>query len=153
MGATDHQRELTGRGRADAEAAGTWLAGNGLVPDAALVSAARRARQTWEALAHGAGWQLEAVYDDGLYAADPDTVLDQVHTLPDKVGTAVVVGHNPTIASLALLLDDGDGDHRATTEMAAGFPTCALAVLSYDGTWSDLGPGSATVTAFHVPRG
>lgn len=151
-GASDQRRELTARGRADAVAAGAWLADRGLVPDAALVSAASRARQTWEALAQGAGWQLEATYDDGLYAADPDTVLDVLRQLPESVQTAVVVGHNPTVASLALLLDDGEGEPRATTAMAGGFPTCALASFACGRAWADLGPGAATVRSFHVAR-
>ena len=39
------------------------------------------------------------------------------------------VGHNPTAASLAHLLDDGDPDPDAFRAMSAGFPPAALAVL------------------------
>jgi len=41
-GETDALRELAQRGWDDAVAAGRWLAGGDVVPDAALVSSARR---------------------------------------------------------------------------------------------------------------
>ena len=91
-GANDYERDLTGRGRADATAAGAWLAGAGVVPDQALVSAAPRAAQTWEALASGADWSLEADLDRGLYAAGPDTALD---VLRPWTRTAVVRDRRP----------------------------------------------------------
>ena len=152
-GSTDAERELTSRGRADAVAAGSWLAAHGLIPDSALVSAATRTQQTWTAVAEGAGWDLEPTFDRGLYVADPDTALDLLRMLDDASTTAIVIGHNPTMAYLAQLLDDGEGDVEAGNAMAIGFPTSALAVFHYAGDWADLGPGSATVTGFHVGRG
>ncbi len=38
--------------------------------------------------------------------------------------------------------------------MAGDFPTCAVAVFSYDdGAWADLDEGTARLDAFHVGRG
>ena len=152
-GPTDLERELSARGRSDAEAAGRWLAQEGLVPERALVSAATRAQQTWAAVARGAGWDVEATFDRGLYAADPDTTIDVLQTLAEDCCTAIVVGHNPTMASLAQLLDDGEGDAEAGNEMVTGFPTSAVAVFEYAGKWADLTTGTARIVAFHVGRG
>ena len=71
---------------------------------------------------------------------------------PDEARTLLVIGHNPTIAVVAQLLDDGSGDEAADQEMTAGYPTSALAVFEYDGDWSDLEPATARLTAFHSPR-
>ena len=150
---TDHARRLLDRGRADATAAGQWLADQGLVADHALVSAARRALETWSALASGAGWELEPTTDEGLYAAGPDTALDLIRGVPADTGVLVVVGHNPTMAHLAQLLDDGEGDPEAANAMASEFPTSAVAVFEYDGAWADLDLTSARLVAFHVGRG
>ena len=153
-GPTDFDRPLSARGRRDADALGGWLASYGVSPDHALVSAALRARETWTAVAAGGRWDLDGAEDRGLYAAGPDTALDLLRASPDGARTLVVVGHNPTMASLAHILDDGEGDPEATTEMAAGgYPTCAAAVLAYDGAWADLDEGRARVEAFHVGRG
>jgi len=141
------------RGQADATAAGQWLAGQGVVPDHALVSAATRAMETWTGLASGAGWDTEPSVDEGFYAAGPDTALDLLRGTPADARVLVVVGHNPTIAHLAQLLDDGDGDPEASKEMASGFPTSAVAVFEYDGAWADLELTSARLVAFHVGRG
>lgn len=151
--ASDHERELTDRGRDDATAAGAWLALQGLVPDRALVSDAARTRDTWEALCKGAGWALDATLDAGLYAAGPETALDLLRATPEEARTLLVVGHNPTIAYLAQLLDGGDGDPDAGNAMAHGFPAGALAVLEHDGAWTELEMGCTRVVAFHVAGG
>jgi phosphohistidine phosphatase len=145
-GSSDHERALTDRGVVEAAQAGSWLAARGVAPDRALVSDALRARQTWEAMAAEAGWTLEATLDSTLYEADADTVLDVVRGLDDEVTTALVVGHNPTIAFVAQVLDVGGSPQLATT----GFPTAAVAVFEYDGPWADLAEGTATLTDVHV---
>jgi phosphohistidine phosphatase len=152
-GETDQARRLADVGRSDAQAAGRWLAGEDVVPDHALISAAPRARETWEALADGAGWSVAPTLDEGLYSAGPDTALDLIRGTPPEASVLVVVGHNPTMAQLAQLLDDGDGDPEASNAMASGFPTSAAAVFEYDGAWADLDVTSARLVAFHVGRG
>ena len=152
-GPTDFERPLADRGRDDAAAAGGWLAAQGVRPDVALVSAATRTLETFAAVSRGAQWTLEPTPDRGLYAADPDTVLDLVRALDDDVRSVVLIGHNPTMAYLATVLDDGEGDTDAALGLTAGFPTSALAVFAYDGTWGGLAGGRARITAFHVGRG
>lgn len=153
-GPTDLERPLAPRGHGDAAAAGAWLRDSGIEPDHALVSAALRTRQTWADLSDAAGWSLDPDLDEGLYAADVDTALDLVRLVDDEVRTLVLVGHNPTVHLLALELDDGDGDVEATNEMTVGtFPTSAVAVLTFAGSWADLGPGRATLAGYHVGRG
>jgi phosphohistidine phosphatase len=152
-GESDHARRLIARGRTDAEAAGRWLAGQRVVPDHALVSAASRARETWESLAAGAGWSVEPSLDEGLYSAGPDTALDMIRRTPPDAAVVVVVGHNPTMGQLAQLLDNGEGDPEASNAMVRGFPTSAVAVFEYDGAWADLDITSARLVACHVGRG
>ncbi|WP_244928274.1 histidine phosphatase family protein [Nocardioides sp. W7] len=153
-GSTDFERRLAERGERDGRAVGAWLAGQGVQPDLALVSAAVRTQQTWEAVAEGAGWDAElATYDESLYAAGPESALDVVREVEDAVRTLVVVGHNPTMAYLAQLLDDGDGDEDASAEMVAGYPTSATTVFTVEGDWADLDEAGARVVAFHVGRG
>jgi phosphohistidine phosphatase len=152
VGPTDMERELEARGYGDAAAAGRWLSGQGIVADHALVSAATRTRQTWESVAAAAGWDAQASFDRGLYAAGPDTALDLMRATPDDATTLMLVGHNPTVAHLAQLLDDGEGDDVAGRQMSTGYPTSALAVFEYDGAWAGLDLGAARLVAFHVGR-
>lgn len=150
---SDHARELTGRGRVDAADAGVWLAEQDVVPDLALVSGAMRTRQTWEAVSAAADWAIEAEYDEALYAAGPESALDIIRLAPAGARSLIFIGHNPTAAYLAQLLDDGTGDADATRGMTEGYPTSAVAVFEYAGEWADLDPAAARVVGFHVGRG
>jgi phosphohistidine phosphatase len=150
---SDAERQLTDRGTVDAAEAGQWLAGRGLEPDEALVSSAVRTQQTWEAVAEGAGWDLEATDEEALYEAGPEAALDLIRSVDEGIQTLVVVGHNPTMASLAALLDDGEGDEEAGVEITLGFPTSAMAVFTFDGKWEELDEASASLVAYHVGRG
>jgi phosphohistidine phosphatase len=152
-GPTDFERPLAERGHADAADTGAWLAAQGFVPDHALVSAALRTRETWAAVAAGADWDLDPELDRGLYDASPDAALDLVRLVAGDVSSLLVIGHNPTMAVLAQLLDDGDGDDDAGAQLVSGFPTSAVAVFEYDGSWADLAEGSARLVGFHVGRG
>ncbi len=151
--AEDHQRELTSRGRRDAAAAGIWLAGEDLVPTHAYVSSAARTQATWDALAHGSRSVAEVSVEDGLYTGGPDSVLDSLRAAPLDAAVVVYVGHNPTAASLAHLLDDGDPEPAAFRAMSEGYPTSAMAVLDVGVPWADLGPATARLMAFHVGQG
>ncbi|MFN8136157.1 MAG: histidine phosphatase family protein [Propionicimonas sp.] len=151
-GGADADRRLSDDGRAQATVVGGWLRSTGIEPDAALVSAATRAVETWEAVARGAGWSLTPLVDRGLYTAGSDTALDLIRETLTEVTTLVVVGHNPTVATVAQLLDDGEGDPVASTEMLLGYPPAAVTVFEYDGDWDGLGWGTARVAAFRSGR-
>ncbi len=152
-GATDFERRLAERGHADAAEAGRWLGAQGFAPELALVSAAVRTQETWEAVADGAGWDLEAELDEGLYSAGTQTALDLLRQVDRGVTSVIMVGHNPTMASLAAILDDGAGDEDIGASLAMDYPTSAVTVFCYGGDWSDLDEASAAAVAFHVGRG
>jgi phosphohistidine phosphatase len=148
---TDHERALADRGHADAASVGRWLRAEGIEPDAALVSDALRTRQTWEQLALAAAWDVAAELSAALYAAGPDSALDLIREVDPGVRTLVVVGHNPTMAYLAELIDDGDGDVEATTALLTrGLPTSGLALFGLEVDWRDLGPGAGRLHAFRT---
>jgi phosphohistidine phosphatase len=151
-GESDHERELAQRGWDDAVAAGRWLADSGFVPDLALVSSARRTTSTWLALAEGGSFTADVVSSESLYAASPETALDLVRETDDGVTALVVIGHNPTMAYLAQLLDDGTGDEEAGRQMATGFPAGALARFEVSAPWVELDLASARLVGFHVGR-
>jgi phosphohistidine phosphatase len=153
VAASDHARRLTDRGRRDAADAGTWARSAGMVPDHAFVSTAARAHETWTAFAAAAGTDLAPDLDAGLYSAGPDTAIAVLRGAPAGVRTVALVGHNPTMAHLVHLLDDGGADPVAFAGISADFPTCAVAVLHVPGEWAELEFGGARIADFHVGRG
>ena len=151
-GPSDTARELTSRGRAEAEQAGRWLAEQGFAPDHALVSGAVRTRQTWAVMAAAAQWSLEPAYDDALYAAGPEAALDLVRAVPAESRSLMVLGHNPTVAYLAQVLSDGTADPGLTQEMARGYPPATATVFAVSEEWSALDVAGAGVVGFRAGR-
>jgi phosphohistidine phosphatase len=144
----DFDRRLTKRGAADAVAAGAWLAGRGLVPDLVLCSPAARTRQTWHGVAVGlAGGGPEVRYEAGLYDGGRTEVVDLLRGVPDDVATVLVIGHNPTMSDVSLLLGGYDLDPGFT-----GLKTCGLAVHRTEGSWSATEPGSLPLAETHTAR-
>jgi phosphohistidine phosphatase len=125
----------------------------GVQPQQAIVSSAARARLTWEGVAKGLALELDPRVEDALYSADEDTAVDLINATDDDVRSLVVVGHNPTMAALAHLLDDGDGAGDASAAMHQDFPTSAFAVFAVSGGWSQVAAGTARVREFGVGRG
>lgn len=151
-GVADQDRPLGPRGLRDAPAAGRFLAESGLLPDLALCSPARRARHTWELAVAELDGPVPTRHDPRLYGADAPGLLAVLHGVPDEVVTLILVGHNPGLEELVPRLAgsaDGDGLDR----VRAKFPTSAVAVLTWSGTWRELDDGEARLTDLTIPRG
>jgi phosphohistidine phosphatase len=146
----DHDRPLAKRGRRDAPVVGRWLGDSGYGPDAVICSTARRARETWELAAGG----LTAVdpgaapvvrYEPRVYEATVLGLLMLVREFDDAWRTAMIIGHNPSLADLATGLASPDG------APPQAFPTAAVAVLGLAGSWAEATPGAARLLAFVAP--
>jgi phosphohistidine phosphatase len=153
----DHERPLAGRGRRDAPVMGRWLRTAGHVPDRVLCSTARRARETWELAQSALGASPAVSFDDRVYGASAAELLDLVRRAPRAAKTLLIVGHDPGIPELALMLA-GDAPGRGAVpgstvdRMKEKFPTAAVAVLELTGNWARLGPSAARLTSFVTPR-
>ena len=137
----DRARTLTGRGRKDAATVGAWLGGRLGHIDAVWSSSAARAKETFEVMAERLSDAPAPQLRDDMYDAGPDDLLEMVREADDGTRVLVVVGHNPTIERLSAWLTEDD----------RGFPTCATAIIEFDGSWADLDPGDARLVDFRVP--
>jgi phosphohistidine phosphatase len=150
----DIHRRLTARGEQDAGAAGAWLADRGLRPDLVLCSPASRTRQTWHGVAMALaqsdpqGGAPEVRYERGLYEGGRTEVIDLLRAVPDGTGVVLVVGHNPTMSDVSILLRP----HGADADLE-GLKTSGLAVHRADGPWSQTEPGSMPLVERHTARG
>jgi phosphohistidine phosphatase len=87
--------------------------------------------------------------EEELYAASCDELLARTRLVPGTVPSVMLIGHNPGLQQLALLLASG-GDELGRLE--AKFPTGALATLALATTWSRLAPADAILAAYVVPK-
>ncbi|MBV9293795.1 MAG: histidine phosphatase family protein [Frankiales bacterium] len=147
----DINRPLSTRGLRDARELGRWLSARTITPDVALVSPARRARETWDAISSRVG-DVPVQVEDAIYDNTVDAVLAVIRSAPSDAEVVAVVGHNPAISAVAHVLDDGGGDANARADLARGFSTNAVAVFAVAQSWADLKDGGATLIAFATPR-
>lgn len=153
-GVPDHDRPLAPRGRRDAPAAGRWLRKSSFVPDRVLCSTARRARETWQLAEEKLGADPQTIFADRVYGATSGELLDLARQTPTGIRTLLIVGHDPAMRELTLDLADmqpGDQGCDALGQVRIKFPTAAIAVLAFTGTWPKLAPGQAHLTAFATP--
>ena len=150
----DIERRLTTVGETDADAAGFWLADEGLRPGLVLCSPAVRTRQTW----HGVAVALaqadpdaaapEVHYEPGLYIGGRTEVVDLLRAVPDETKIVLVIGHNPIMSDISILLRPYD----ANAEFD-GLKTSGMAVHRSKGSWSEVEPGSMPMIERHTARG
>jgi phosphohistidine phosphatase len=145
----DHDRPLAPRGVREAGLAGDWLRAHLPALDGVLCSTATRARNTLDAMSIDAPVR----YIGRLYGAAPGTVIEEINKVPNDVSTLLIVGHEPTTSNVAIILAGAEGtDSDAVQRISEKFPTSAIAVLRIGGDWDQVGPASAALVDFHVPR-
>ena len=148
---SDHDRPLAPRGRRAALLVREHLRELSDPPTLVLCSSARRTRETLETVAPALGDDVELLVEPGLYGASGGELLERIHELPDDMASVMVIGHNPGLEDLAMMLA-GSGAGETLDRMAIKFPTAALARLRVPVTWRELAPGDATLTDYVVPR-
>ena len=121
---SDHDRPLAPRGRRASKAIGRYMRDHDFEPELVLCSSAKRARQTLERLGPAG---LDARIEPELYGAGARDLLARLHQVPEAVASVMLIGHNPGMQQLALLLAGLDDK----------FPTAALATLECPG-WRTL---------------
>ncbi|HJB09989.1 MAG TPA: phosphohistidine phosphatase SixA [Candidatus Brachybacterium merdavium] len=143
----DRERRLTDRGRSQAQLVGEYLRSQGVKLARVLVSDAARTRETWEHVAaQMPGLDAEVTFHEEIYAGGPSEVLELLHGSEDRHPVVMVVGHEPTVASLVARLADEESDAGSIAQARIGLPTGAMGVLSGAlDDWRELREGSLTL--------
>ena len=128
-----------------------WIREQGIAPELVICSTAARTRQTLELVAEGfpAEQPPRAVFEAGVYGASAAGLLAILREVASGEGSAMLVGHQPAIQDLALLLVAEDGGRE---RLEGRFPTGALATLDVSVPWQRLARGCARLGAYVKPR-
>jgi phosphohistidine phosphatase len=145
----DHDRPLAPRGRRAAGLIASHLREEEIEPALVLCSSATRARDTLTGIQPALPEDAEILIERELYGASEHELLARLQEVPDRVGSAMLIGHNPAIQGLALTLSRSG---TPLDELELKYPTGALATLVFDGSWRELGPGAAELRAFVRPK-
>lgn len=149
VGARDFDRGLNDRGRRGAKVMGRHIAALRPGFDAIIASPAVRVRETLDAAFPSA----TVAWDDRLYLASSETLMDVVR---DKAGDAeavLVSAHNPGLQQLVFDLVTPERENGLFEEAAVKYPTATFALFELDiADWSELAPDRGTLVAFKRPR-
>src|SRR5262245_57310626 len=116
----DFDRPLNERGKRTAPLMGKWLRRKKVKPDLMLSSPAVRAKETTRLVCEAAGWSADLIsYERTIYEAPVQRLLSIVSGIPNEVGLAVLVGHNPGFEELL----------EALTGETRRMPTAAAALI------------------------
>ena len=148
---SDHARPLNMRGRQAAAAMAGEMRRLGLLPDLVLVSSARRTLQTLAALEP---WEdpprIEPL--DALYLAPASDLMETLRHAAPTARCVLLVGHNPGLHDLAMLLAGSPAVPDAQVQrLARGYPSGALSEFSVAGPWSAIGEGGVRLTRLLLP--
>jgi phosphohistidine phosphatase len=146
----DHDRPLAPRGIRALTLLSNHIA-NLTPPEIVVCSTARRTVETLEGIRAVLSRHALIEMDRALYGATAETVLGRLHRIDSDVGCAMVIGHNPAMQDLAMVLA-GAGDPDMRAQLASKLPTAATVSLSFDGRWADLGAGMAQLDDLFMPR-
>ena len=148
----DQDRPLAPRGQKDAPKIGAYMAKHDLVPDRALVSPSKRTRETWELLAPAFGKRIRPTYEERVYIASPQTILDLIHEQGTGSRMLLIVGHNPSLHHVAVgLIATGDLDARE--RLLENLPTSGLVTIEFPfDDWGKLHGEAGRLTHFVTPK-
>lgn len=147
----DHSRTLTEKGHKEAIEMGETLYDNGFIPDYVLCSTASRTRETLEEIKQFFPTTPEIEYSPKIYNASEVELLLKISYITDSVDRLMIIGHNPGLYQLSLALAK-EGDKQMHNRLQMEFPTCALAVIGFDGTWGNILSSRSKLLLFTTPR-
>lgn len=155
-GVGDHDRKLNGRGRDAAPRMGAYLKAHRYRPDLVLCSTARRTVETLGLIKGDLGDAVVVEFEEGLYLAEPQQLMQRLRSLDEAVKAVMFIGHNPGIAQFAHQLCASPKDaaeEKTHRRMHDKFSTCAIAVVQSPAkTWRDVRPGTGKLKDFMRPK-
>lgn len=150
---TDFHRPLNERGHEAGLAMGHYLHTHELRPDYILCSASRRTRDTLDLVTREFDNFPETRLTRRLYLAPPQDMLNVINSAPSSARTLMVISHNPGIHGLAFeLLNRANSPAGPVEKLDEKYPTCGLAVFSFDTETWNLPRGGGYLSRFIRPR-
>jgi len=146
-GAPDFDRPLLERGQRDAFAIGSLLEHHDI--DLVWCSAAKRAQETWDRACLGGAHARSVDSRRSFYGTWTDSLISEMTALDESVSMLALVNHQPTVGDLVDTLAEPSA---LTTQVAQHFPTAGVAILTYQGSWKELSPGSTVLQSFTRAR-
>lgn len=98
----DYDIELSQKGKDDAKTMGQKLKEKDVKPDLIVSSPAIRTRQTSDIVAKELAYRKNIMYNEVIYQAFLNELVESITYTFDSVDTLMIVGHNPSLTALSL---------------------------------------------------
>ncbi len=150
----DFDRPINARGRRGATLMGELWRKQAWPLDWIIASPAVRVTETLDLFLPAAGFAaIEPHWERRVYLASAATLLDVVRETGALGDHLMLVGHNPGLEDLAMMLVPYDAANPSRCALEEKLPTAAIVRMSFDiAAWTDLREGCGTLDAFVRPR-
>jgi len=143
MGLDDYDRELSPQGIEDAKEMAQKLAQNEQAIDLIVASPANRTKATAEIFADELSYSKSIMYNEVLYMAYVNELIETITYTYDTVNKMVLVGHNPSLTALALTL----------VGFKEKFEMGAIMEVEFDcNSWIDISKENARLISYSHPN-
>jgi phosphohistidine phosphatase len=148
----DFNRPLNDRGWKAARRMGREMEHRGMRFDLVLASTAARVRETIDGVQEKYDFDAPIQFEQRIYLATEGELLELVRAFPEKVGSPLIIGHNPGLERLVVELTRDD-DEGLRQRVAGKFPTAGLAAVELPAErWKDVQPGSGKIVELIFPK-
>ncbi len=144
-GQLDVERTLTERGEKDALEMGKRIHHQQFHPHLIITSNAKRTTKTANIVAQKLTYSTDMILQEpSMYMAHTDDLLYLIRNLDNRLNKVMLIGHNPTFASLVGTLTPSIIEH---------MPTAGVALISFEtSTWQQISNHSGKLEWFDYPK-
>jgi phosphohistidine phosphatase len=143
FGQDDYDRELSENGILEAKQMAGVLKDKNISTDLIVSSPAIRTKQTAEIYAEELNYGKSIMYNEVLYMAFVNELMETISYTFDTVETMVLIGHNPSLTALAITLID----------FKEKFPMGGIMEIQFDcKSWIDISKENANLISYEYPN-
>ena len=139
----DYDRELSSKGIEDANLIAQTLADKNDKIDLIVASPSSRTRSTAEIISKKINYRKAVMYNEVLYMAFVNELLETITYTYDTVNTMVLIGHNPSLTALAITL----------VGFKEKFEMGGIMEIQFDcDSWIDISKENAKLISYELPN-
>jgi phosphohistidine phosphatase len=139
----DFDRPLNRRGKKGAPIMADKLSMRKIKIDLIISSPAKRTTETAKIFANILGYQSEIIFNDKLYEASYNEILEVINLIDDKYQNVLLVCHNPGITDLANYISN---------YFIENISTSGIVGLSTNNSWKNINENGSTLLFYDYPK-
>ncbi len=147
----DHMRELSEKGQSEVMVTANYIKSHYKI-EHILCSSAKRNMQTLDLFRKVSGVDVHAEFSDDIYENDPVILRSLLSNISSNAKTILLLGHNPTLFTFALELDN-KGYDEWSEQLSYGMKTAEIIVIEFENadSWYETMNSSGKIKDIFIP--